>query len=111
MAWAAQGPIAERDLEKLAVSDQGVILYRRLLKEQMEKVAEGVDPMNVFRDPAENQCVTLPIEPSFYNRGPGKYTSGLLQAGTSRYSPIVDMVDGVMARRRASGRHSAAMGA
>ena len=66
MAWATQGQhsdgIAERHLEKLAESDKGIILYRRLLKEQMKVVADGGEPMNSFRDPATNQCVELPSE-------------------------------------------------
>jgi 5,5'-dehydrodivanillate O-demethylase len=58
-AWSSQGPVAERHLERLGESDKGVILFRRLLGEQLEKMAEGVDPMNVFRDPARNQTVNL----------------------------------------------------
>ena len=62
MAWIEQGPIAARHLEKLGESDKGVILYRRMLKEQVEKVARGEDPMNVFRDPKKNVCVDFPRE-------------------------------------------------
>lgn len=61
-AWYSQGDIARRDLEKLGVSDIGVILYRELLMEQMDKVARGEDPMEVYRDPAKNQMITMPHE-------------------------------------------------
>ena len=66
MAWVTQGQrsdgVAQRNLEKLAESDKGVILYRRLLKEQMQLVADGGEPLNVFRDPARNVKIELPDE-------------------------------------------------
>ncbi len=57
VAWVTQGPIAQRQKEKLGQSDVGVILYRKLLQEQMRIVEDGGDPMNTFRDPAENEIV------------------------------------------------------
>jgi 5,5'-dehydrodivanillate O-demethylase len=110
MAWAAQGEIADRSVERLAESDRGIILYRRQLREQMAKAEEGQDPMNVFRDPAQNECLQLPIEANFYNRGPGKYRKGMLKTGIVRWSPIADMVDELMAKSGASGRYSGALG-
>ena len=66
MAWSTQGQnnggLAERHLERLAESDKGIILYRRLLKEQMKIVADGGEPMNVFRDPAKNVRLEVPSE-------------------------------------------------
>jgi 5,5'-dehydrodivanillate O-demethylase len=62
MAWVSQGPLAERHLEKLGESDKGIILYRRLLKQQIAIVEDGGDPMNVFRDPAKNVRIELPNE-------------------------------------------------
>jgi 5,5'-dehydrodivanillate O-demethylase len=62
MAWATQGPIAKRDLEKLGASDRGVILFRQLLQEQVERVREGEEPMNVFRDPTQAACLRFPME-------------------------------------------------
>ena len=50
-AWVTQGPIADRTREKLGQSDVGVIMYRKLLEEQMRLVEDGADPMNTFRDP------------------------------------------------------------
>jgi 5,5'-dehydrodivanillate O-demethylase len=52
MAWETQGPIADRSIEHLSYSDRGVVLLRRVLKEQILKVQRGEDPMGVFRDPA-----------------------------------------------------------
>jgi 5,5'-dehydrodivanillate O-demethylase len=53
VAWYGQGAVVDRSEERLARSDEGVILFRRLLKEQMELVERGEEPtINVFRDPA-----------------------------------------------------------
>jgi len=61
VAWISQGEIARRDLERLGQSDVGVIMYRQLLQEQIERVEEGQEPtIGIFRDPAANRCVTVP---------------------------------------------------
>jgi 5,5'-dehydrodivanillate O-demethylase len=51
MAWETQGPIADRTVEHLSYSDRGIHLYRKLTKEQIERVQQGLDPMNTYRDP------------------------------------------------------------
>ena len=51
MAWETQGPILDRTRERLAGSDRGVVMYRELLAREIRKVQQGLDPMNVFRDP------------------------------------------------------------
>jgi 5,5'-dehydrodivanillate O-demethylase len=81
--------IADRSLERLGLSDKGIILYRRLLEEQLEKVKSGEDPMNVFRDPAKNVYIKLRLENSKLNSGafrPGQRRQG----GATKYSPILD---------------------
>ncbi|HEV7666182.1 MAG TPA: Rieske 2Fe-2S domain-containing protein [Chloroflexota bacterium] len=55
MAWVTQGEISDRTTERLGASDKGIILYRNLLLEQMQKVERGEDPMGVIRDPAKNE--------------------------------------------------------
>ena len=54
MAWVTQGAISDRTTERLGSSDQGIILYRGLLEEQMKRVERGEDPMAILRDPAKN---------------------------------------------------------
>ena len=49
MAWETQGPIADRIIERLGVSDMGIAIWRRLLHEQIQIVQDGGDPMCVFR--------------------------------------------------------------
>jgi 5,5'-dehydrodivanillate O-demethylase len=60
MAVVSQGNMTGRDLEHLGTSDQGIILYRELLVEQMERVERGEEPMNIYRDPAKNHIIDLP---------------------------------------------------
>jgi len=96
MAWTSQGLRMQRNLENLGESDAGIILYRRLLNEQIKIVEDGGEPMNVFRDPAKNQCVTFPYEGQ---EGAGDETGDVVygyarrtarvSSGTSsKYSPI-----------------------
>jgi 5,5'-dehydrodivanillate O-demethylase len=50
MAWETQGPIADRTIEHLSYSDRGVHLFRRVTREQIERVQKGLDPIGVVRD-------------------------------------------------------------
>ena len=51
MAWETQGPITDRSVEHLSYSDRGVVMLRRVLKQQIEAVQRGEDPIGVYRDP------------------------------------------------------------
>ena len=73
MVFVAQGPISNRPNEGLASIDRGIAMFRRMLEEQLTIVEDGGDPMNVFRDPAENQCIVLPQEHTYY---PGESVTG-----------------------------------
>lgn len=56
-AQESQRTIAVHGLEKLATSDKGIVLLRRLLNEQVKAVQEGKDPFNVVRDPNLNHAI------------------------------------------------------
>ena len=62
MTWVAQGPIVDRTRENLGVTDAGIILFRKVMEENLRVVEDGGDPMNTFRDPAQNECILLPNE-------------------------------------------------
>ena len=51
MAWETQGAILDRTRERLATSDHGVVMYREMLVREIKKVQQGLEPINVFRDP------------------------------------------------------------
>jgi 5,5'-dehydrodivanillate O-demethylase len=72
MAWITAGPVMDRATEKLATSDEGIILYRRVLEEQLDKLERGQDPMGVIRDEARHQpCIQIPREREFEYQGQG----------------------------------------
>jgi 5,5'-dehydrodivanillate O-demethylase oxygenase subunit len=90
MSWVTQGPVADRDLEKLGESDLGIILFRRQLKQQLELVRDGGEPMNVFRSPGSDIITDVPLEnlkhgaksayrPRKYVPGEGGYSEGAEQ--------------------------------
>jgi 5,5'-dehydrodivanillate O-demethylase len=63
LVWATQGPVARRELEKLGESDKGVIMFRRMLMQQLQLVREGKEPtINIFRDETANHCIDVPLE-------------------------------------------------
>jgi 5,5'-dehydrodivanillate O-demethylase len=92
--FAGQGPNYDRAEEMLGESDRGIILYRRLLQEQLAIAERGGDPMNVFRDPARNQCLILPTErpEHFLSERPGessRVVPRVSDAYSSRYPSLL----------------------
>jgi hypothetical protein len=43
--------------ENLAHSDTGILMLRRLLREQLKRIEQGLDPINVMRDPLANKRI------------------------------------------------------
>jgi len=54
-AQEGQRPIAVHALENLATSDTGIAMLRRTLREQIKRMSDGLDPMNVVREARFNQ--------------------------------------------------------
>jgi 5,5'-dehydrodivanillate O-demethylase len=87
MAWSTQGPVAKRECERLGWTDRGVILLRKILNRELDKVARGEDPMGVIRDPA-NARIDIPVE-----HGKDMYSDGfasLVKRFQVRYYPYLD---------------------
>jgi 5,5'-dehydrodivanillate O-demethylase oxygenase subunit len=61
MAWETQGRVADRRQEHLGIGDEGIIALRKLLREQIERVQQGHDPIGVIRDPEKNQIIDLGV--------------------------------------------------
>jgi len=59
----------DRSREMLGTSDVGVVKFRWLLKEQIELVRSGSEPINIYRDPSANGRLVLPHSKDFYDRG------------------------------------------
>jgi 5,5'-dehydrodivanillate O-demethylase len=87
MAWVTQGPIADRTVEKLGTTDRGIVLYRKMLKRELEKVQRGEDPMCTVRDP-EPRTIHLHME-----KAKAHYADGfesLVRRTRIRFSPVVE---------------------
>jgi 5,5'-dehydrodivanillate O-demethylase len=61
MAWESQGAITDRTKEHLGHGDRGIVMFRRLLKEQIQIVQQGGDPIGVIRDPAKNTIININV--------------------------------------------------
>ena len=61
MAWETQGAIIDRTEEHLGHGDRGIVMFRRMLKEQIEIVQKGGDPFGVIRDPAKNTIIHIDV--------------------------------------------------
>ena len=61
LAWVGQGRIADRTREYLSASDRGIVMMRKRYFEEIEKVAQGLDPKGVIRDEAAARCIELPL--------------------------------------------------
>ncbi len=88
MAWISQGAIADRSLENLGATDKGIVMYRRMLKREMQKVQAGIDPMGIVRDTARNERIDLPNEKKKHHNSDG-FTSFMMRTH-AKYSPIAN---------------------
>ena len=61
MAWETQGALTDRTKEHLGYADRGIVMLRKLLKEQIEIVQEGGEPMGLIRDPAKNKMIHIAV--------------------------------------------------
>jgi 5,5'-dehydrodivanillate O-demethylase len=61
VAWIGQGALGERTNEHLGSSDEGILMVRKRFMEQMDRVANGDEPMALIRDPDVNRYVKLPV--------------------------------------------------
>jgi len=75
------------------VSDTGVILFRRLLHQQIERVGRGEDPMNIHRGGSTDGVIDLPGESgeAFF----GGARNAARSFYQSRNSPVVEQVKGI----------------
>jgi 5,5'-dehydrodivanillate O-demethylase len=87
MAWVTQGPIADREVEHLGASDTGIALFRRLLRENMDRIAAGDDPMNVFRGPGSDRVLEIAQEE---RNEYGRLTPETVTRFQARYSPAAE---------------------
>jgi len=66
MAWETQGPLADRTHERLATSDRGVVMLREIMKREIAKVQQGLDPLGIVRDAAQDKMIDTKLEESLH---------------------------------------------
>ena len=59
VAQESQGLIADRTKEHLATSDQGILMLRKMIRDSIEAVQQGKDPIGVIRDSNDNGPITF----------------------------------------------------
>jgi 5,5'-dehydrodivanillate O-demethylase len=60
VVWETQGVVLDRTIENLGASDRGIVMFRRMLAEQIDRVERGEDPdVAVVRDPAKNTMIAF----------------------------------------------------
>jgi 5,5'-dehydrodivanillate O-demethylase len=59
MAWETQGPLADRAAEHLGESDRGILMFRKLLHDQIRAVESGADPIGLNMDPKNEDVIKL----------------------------------------------------
>jgi 5,5'-dehydrodivanillate O-demethylase len=90
MTWVSQGPIADRTRETLIDTDRGIVLLRRMLLEQLERVRAGEDPLGIIRRAEDDVIIELPQEQEKY--GGGSFLAESIAMSHVRYSPILAQI-------------------
>lgn len=100
--WRDQDEIMDRSRERLGDSDRGLILYRRMLEDQMKVVEDGGDPLNVFRDPTQNDR----LGHDAWDYGPIQdHTPGAVYLRTSGpHSPVIATLEDLMVQGTAAAK-------
>ena len=86
--WHSLGDIADRTKEHLGRGDEGVILYRQLLEDQIKIVEDGGEPINTFRDPGANRSIDTTVGKLAGFFGPLKGGRVNRTLAARKYSPI-----------------------
>ncbi|HEX9879225.1 MAG TPA: Rieske 2Fe-2S domain-containing protein [Candidatus Binatia bacterium] len=97
MAWETQGPVADRTRERLATADKGVVMLREMLKENIERVQAGLDPLNGFtRDPDQpmiNTNLDSGLEQTRADRAPEVARGGIRPLAPLVADPVPEPKD------------------
>lgn len=108
--WYAQGTIVDRSAETLGATDIAIVQFRNILEEQMQRVEEGLDPMNVFRD-AEAMGPVIDVGGRIDRSQTGRVSGnrsfgaardafhlGYFQDDADRYGPAIGLATDLMRR-------------
>jgi 5,5'-dehydrodivanillate O-demethylase len=59
VAQESQGIVADRTKEHLATSDQGILMLRQMIRDAIDSLNQGKDPIGVIRDSGDNSPITF----------------------------------------------------
>jgi 5,5'-dehydrodivanillate O-demethylase len=90
MVWMTQGAISDRVAENLGSTDQGVAIYRRVLRREIKKVEQGQDPIAIIRDEKKNEFIELPNERKKMHNSDG--FGAFVMRTHAAYSPVIKEV-------------------
>ena len=88
LVWITQGVIADREQERLGTSDKGIVQYRQMLKREIEKLEQGIDPIGIIRDVNKNGIIELPTEKERNHFS--ESFANLVHRTHIRYAPIAE---------------------
>lgn len=91
MAWVTQGAIADRTREYLVEADKGIILYRQLLSEQIDRVERNERPLGWIDGDAKVQLIELPQEREKFGAGDAFLAESLAMSHVA-YSPLREQI-------------------
>ena len=58
--------MSDRIIERLGTKEVGIVMYSKMIDEQIKGVEGGREPIYMHRDPPKNECITLATEHTFY---------------------------------------------
>src|SRR5262249_20906687 len=61
MAWETQGPVMDRSREHLGTGDKGIVICRKMLREQIEQVRRGAAPLGCVPKEIERPLIELDV--------------------------------------------------
>ncbi len=61
MAWETQGPVMDRSREHLGTGDKGIVIFRKMLREQIEQVRRGAAPLGCVPKEKERPLIELDV--------------------------------------------------
>jgi len=77
VVWETQGAIADRSRENLGATDRGIVMFRRMLEEQIDLVESGAAPaVGVVAPEDAEQIITFESATTPWNRGVAPWHPG-----------------------------------
>lgn len=61
MAWETQGALFDRTKENLGASDRGIVMFRRMLRDQIEAVRKGKAPLGCVAADKQNAIIEIDV--------------------------------------------------